>query len=433
MSHLKKIHDISENETRKQPHIFEAISGDDTISPSVKRNMVNHFIWSFRPEDFKTKLIRWIVHDNVALDQVESKYFREMMLEANDSLEQAGCLPTHNTIREWIMKDWRGYKGFITEVLLSSNGLVNFSFDLWSSRNSLSLCGIVAHFVGDNGKLMTFLLSLPQLVGSHKGSNIAECVGAILGEFGLQERIGFFVLDNARNNDTAMEALADEFGFEMKQRRLRCAGHIITLVARQILFGEDADAFEIEASVAKDELSDFLTWRKMGPIGKLHNVVRYIRESDQRKKRFERIQRVGLDPVEGEKTSREKTYQLIDDCNTRWNSSHDMICRAIELRNSIDTFLQTELSQWQQCCHNVTANETRPAPKRRQPQPKICQDILTPEDWGVLTEYLAILDLLKEACLSLEGRAEQGNSLHPRIEYVTNSLQAGVVQFGKFS
>ena len=412
MAHLQKTHGIAASDVQKRPEIFEAICEDETISSSAKRNIVNHLIQSFQPEAFKTKLIRWIVHDNVAFDQVESPYFREMMLKANGSLEQAGCLPTHNTIREWIMKDWRGYKGVITEILRNSNGLVNFSFDLWSSRNSLSLCGIVAHFIGDTGNLLTFLLSLPELVGTHKGANIAECVGVILGEFGIQERVGYFVLDNARNNDTAMEALAEEFEFKVKERRLRCAGHIINLVARQILFGEDTDAFEIEASVAKDELSDLLLWRKKGPVGRLHNVVKYIQDSDQRRKRFERIQLVELATVEDDGKSREKTYQLIDDCNTRWNSSHDMIRRAIDLRNPIDAFLQTELSQWKNYWNNITANGTKPAPKRHRAQPKICQDILTAEDWSTLTEYLAILEPLKEASLRLEGRAGQGNLLH---------------------
>jgi hypothetical protein len=188
--------------------------------------------------------------------------------------------------------------------------------------NHLSLCGIVVHFIDHTRNLQTFLLSLPELVGSHKGTNIAECVGAIVGEFNIQERVGYFVLDNASNNDTAMEALAEEFGFDVKERRLRYTSHIINLVARQILFGADPDAFELEANVAKDELEDLQLWRKKGPIGKLHNIVKYIKDSDQRIKRFERYQLVELTTVDAQmdETSRKETYELISDCNTRWNS-----------------------------------------------------------------------------------------------------------------
>jgi hypothetical protein len=75
-----------------------------TIPSPAKPNAINCLIQSLQPPVFKTKLIQWIVHDSVAFDQAESRYFREMMLEANGSLEQAGCLPTCNTIQEWIMK-----------------------------------------------------------------------------------------------------------------------------------------------------------------------------------------------------------------------------------------------------------------------------------------------------------------------------------------
>ena len=81
-----------------------------------------------------------------------------------------------------------------------------------------------------------------------------------------------------------------------------------------------------------------------------------------------------------------------------------MIHRAIELRNPIDAFMQRELLQWN--------NQTKSTPRKQRTQPKISQDVLTAEDWSILTEYLAILQLLKEASLCLEGRAQQGNILH---------------------
>ena len=81
-----------------------------------------------------------------------------------------------------------------------------------------------------------------------------------------------------------------------------------------------------------------------------------------------------------------------------------MIHQAIELRNPIDAFMQRELLQWN--------NQTKSTPRKQRTQPKISQDVLTVEDWSILTEYLAILQLLKEASLRLEGRAQQGNILH---------------------
>jgi hypothetical protein len=56
-------------------------------------------------------------------------------------------------------------------------------------------------------KLRTFLLGLPQIEGRHTGENFAERVGEIINEFGFEDRIGYFVTDNADNNDTCLEDL----------------------------------------------------------------------------------------------------------------------------------------------------------------------------------------------------------------------------------
>jgi hypothetical protein len=68
-------------------------------------------------------------------------------------------------------------------------------------------------------------------------------------------------------------------------RRLRCAGHVLNLVAREILFGKDPDALQEEIQQAKEELKDLELWRKKGPIGKLHNIVKYLREAPRDRNR----------------------------------------------------------------------------------------------------------------------------------------------------
>jgi hypothetical protein len=66
-------------------------------------------------------------------------------------------------------------------------------------------------------------------------------------EYGIISQIGCFVLDNAENNDTCVQALARTWGWsreEAKQRRLRCFGHIINLVAQAFALGEKQTEFE---------------------------------------------------------------------------------------------------------------------------------------------------------------------------------------------
>ena len=54
-----------------------------------------------------------------------------------------------------------------------------------------------------------------------------------------------------------------------------CIGHVINLVAQQILFGNDVDAFKPKLVVIVEQL-ELQQWRRSGPIRKLHNLIKYI-------------------------------------------------------------------------------------------------------------------------------------------------------------
>jgi hypothetical protein len=70
---------------------------------------------------------------------------------------------------------------------------------------------------------------------------------------------------------------------------VRCLGHIINLAAKAFLFGKDADAFEDGTDTARknghlEALRE--EWRKQGPVGKLHNTIKFIRMTPQRREAF---------------------------------------------------------------------------------------------------------------------------------------------------
>lgn len=66
-------------------------------------------------------------------------------------------------------------------------------------------------------------------------------------------------------------------------------GHIINLAAQPFLYGKDEEVFSAEVyGVSKDPdmKKQLEVSRKKGPIGKLHNIVTFIRQSPQRRERF---------------------------------------------------------------------------------------------------------------------------------------------------
>lgn len=78
-----------------------------------------------------------------------------------------------------------------------------------------------------------------------------------------------------------------------QQRRGRCLGHVINRVAQAQLLatGEDKvlDSLEVNIRYGEEqEIAKF--WRKFGCLGRLHNIIRYIRHSPQRREEFRSIE-----------------------------------------------------------------------------------------------------------------------------------------------
>ena len=117
----------------------------------------------------------------------------------------------------------------------------------------------------------------------------------IIRDYNIARRLEYFVLDNAEFNNIYVDAIlkAVRPDLEKKARRLRCLDHIMNLVAQALLFDIDPDAFTAEVLVAtklKHERKLLNVWRKRGPLGKLHNIVKFIRSSSQRRERFRAIE-----------------------------------------------------------------------------------------------------------------------------------------------
>ncbi len=95
-------------------------------------------------------------------------------------------------------------------------------------------------------------------------------------------------MDNASTNVTLMEYIAEDLedegiAYDPRQHRLRCNGHIINLAVCAFLFEKHPDterkpdgAIESQAGPSIQELN---TWRRLGPLGKLHNIIVYIMAS----------------------------------------------------------------------------------------------------------------------------------------------------------
>lgn len=157
------------------------------------------------------------------------------------------------------------------------------------TRPSLSLLGVVGNYLNAKQQPRNVLLALPRMRGSHTAINIARALSHLLTRFNLQTRIGNLVTDNASKNRACIDILGIEYFFDASERHMLCMGHIVILTAQQVLFGSDVDAFEPELHTSVEEL-ELSQWRSKGPIGRLHNLVKYITSSAKRREAFHDIQ-----------------------------------------------------------------------------------------------------------------------------------------------
>ncbi|KJZ72217.1 hypothetical protein HIM_08359 [Hirsutella minnesotensis 3608] len=346
---------------------------------------------------FEEALIAFFVVCQIALRLVADELFVGFLRIVYPSIDKLlpGC---GNTLRALVLEAFNKRKEHLKEVLARSVSKIHFSFDLWTSPNHLALLGVVAHFIDEFGQNQSILIAIRQLHGSHSGENQAEVIKEVIQEYNLQNRIGYFVTDNASNNNTAIDSLIARFlpHLTPKQRlgrRLRCLGHVINLSAKAFLYGTEFDAFEKNAEAFKEQsslLKELHLWRKRGPVGKLHNIVTFICRTPQRREKFANIQSQSEDFA-----TEFDGLKLVVDNATRWNSLYLMIERAIKLRDRIDRFCIDH-------AEFMHGSSNKKALSMEEQESLLKHDSLTADDWAVLTEIVAFL----EKFYTLTKRAE---------------------------
>ena len=109
--------------------------------------------------------------------------------------------------------------------------------------------------------------------GSHYAANLSTQLVSILDYFDLRESFGNAISDNAFENSACLDLLGTELSIDTGERHVRCMCHVIDLVAQEVLFGQDLDAFEESLESLTTEEVELRYWRRKGPIDRLHNLI----------------------------------------------------------------------------------------------------------------------------------------------------------------
>ncbi|KAF7370018.1 Transposase-like protein [Mycena sanguinolenta] len=235
-------------------------------------------------------------------------------------------------------------------------------FETLLANNGYAFLAIVIHYIDNEGKLEECLIDFRELVGQHSGENMGAAVWQTVEKFGLIGQITAFVMDNATNNDTMIEAFTrrckkEGILFSAADGRMRCMPHTIHLSALRLLEAIGAltkeekkaaksksassayqdsttESLSREADEAAGQTEDTEDAELVSPdsligtaVFKLRKIIRHVQSSPQRRKRWEQAVKTAL-PTNS-------VLMLILDFKTRWSSTHQMLRRALDFRKPI--------------------------------------------------------------------------------------------------
>ena len=339
----------------------------------------------FNDSRFSSSFPDWVLKRNITFRQATHEDTRAIFGQTREDIDKL-LYKSPSSLSDLILRTYELRQINIRELLLTTKSKIHISCDIWTSTNHLSLLGVVAHFLDGTNIHRTVLLGIPRLYGSHTGETIATCLLSVITRYGIADRIGCFVMDNAGNNDTMIEAIARELPEVTKRSRLRCSGHILNLIVKSILYGQGISSFAREIVGCSDK-ETFELWRRFGAIGKVHNTIKWIMRSDSRRQLFISYQKTDLTNDDELFAHVEKL--LVTDGGVRWNSTYYMLQRALELQRAIDLF---------QRYYKPTQKEKEEAP--------YSITAITDEDWTEIRRFLKLLHPFVTATIHLQGNSE---------------------------
>ncbi|KAG9375725.1 hypothetical protein A1F94_013674 [Pyrenophora tritici-repentis] len=326
---------------------------------------------NFNIQEFRLAAVTWLVENNLPLSQFESSSFRNMIQLASVEAERA-LWASYNSVSRYVIRLYNYLLLKVVASLSESMSKVHISFDGWTT------------------KLRDLPIALPQLTGAHTGEAMAEVVMAIFKQFEITVgKLGYFVLDNAHNNNTTINTLALQMGFSATERRLRCGPHTLNLIGQMLLWGEEKESYDNEETERVNEAENMATWRGDGPLGVLLAVINYIKTPQQ-------------DQPVNAPTEQHKIKEPVKPVVTRWNSYVSCFERAVELQLAVNGYANYHIQKIEtEDAYARSRNNKLPAAPDW-----MRSDGINAHDWQVIAEYIDVLRPLKQATKRLEGRGK---------------------------
>ena len=294
-----------------------------------------------RAREVTKALVNFITHDLRPVSVVDGDGFRRFV----ETLDPTYPVPSRSYIGEKITQHFELAKESLKKMLAELSG-VGITTDLWTSRNQRSYMTVTTHFFDSDWVLHSRPLNTKEVDGSHTADRIRNALEEEVKEWGIVREDGnatklvAIATDNAANMKAAVEP--------MDAPHIPCLGHTVNLA--------------VKAGLATPRASRLRA--------KVKRVVEYFHRSTQAAEALRKKQQA---------SDVSKPLRLIQDVETRWTATSDMMERALKLKDHLQSIL--------------TSSEKR----------DVRDMALSAEDWFEVKELCGVLTPLCESMTELCG------------------------------
>ena len=265
-------------------------------------------------------------------------------------LDPTYTLPSRRALKNIVVQKYEEEKTKARAVMQSVEA-VSLTSDMWTSINMEAYLAVTCHYVYDPAKLATVLLGVLPFPKSHTADNISAAKRSLMEEWGIEGKVTSIVTDAGANMVASVRSL--------NLRHVICFVHALNLVVKKSL-----DATPVLADIRS----------------RSRKVVTYFKTSTTAKEKLREVQEQMQGPV----------HKLIQEVDTRWNSTYHMLQRLFEERQAVGAALAT------------LRNDVRP---------------LSSEDYDTITACLKLLVPFYQATVELsEEKRVPGSKIIPMIK-----------------
>lgn len=251
---------------------------------------------SSRQKILDDALVDMVAKDYRPISLVEDEGFKNFV----SLLDPKYVIPTRRKLRALIEAKYEQERVKAIEEISRATH-VSLTTDLWTSLSCESYMAVTAHFIDSTWTLKSVSLTTSRFPETHTSLHIGNALDAIIECWKIEKKVTSIVTDNASNMVAAIP-LIENGGIAIKH--VPCLAHTLNIIVKRALGQNDTIHVIREKS---------------------RKIVTFFKSSCTAKEKLQEMQKLLKKPE----------HKLVQEVETRWNSTFYMLSRLLEQKDCV--------------------------------------------------------------------------------------------------